>query len=375
MPVGRSLLIAFALHARFVTSLYFVNGRQIPAGSLLHCSGLTCKDPPESAFKAAMQTVAANASRILVLDVGANDGAWMEGTLRMLLKGRPHLKRDSVIDAIMFEPQSNLRGPLTGLVDRWNSGTQIGAHASEMNISVRATHVPAAAWITDTNLTFYESTASRTSKTASLERRRNINGTLAPLAKTLVPRVVPAVDLAAFITRHAAGADAVIFKLDIEGAEYSVLPALLTSGALCHVDLFQIEWHLNNLEAERRLEGIALRLALEPVMRGCAQRRLVKLMHEEYVFINDGVVKGLSELARGHGGAGVQPEAAEESVEHHEHERAGAEKQTAAPPPMPTPPIVPPPPPPLLPPRAPGRAHHNHRGGASGRFQYDLSDP
>jgi len=35
----------------------------------------------------------------------------------------------------------------------------------------------------------------------------------------------------------------VMMKLDIEGAEFVVMPALMVSGALCHVDLVFAEWH------------------------------------------------------------------------------------------------------------------------------------
>lgn len=35
----------------------------------------------------------------------------------------------------------------------------------------------------------------------------------------------------------------IVMKLDIEGAEYTVLPALIVSGALCHIDLIFAEWH------------------------------------------------------------------------------------------------------------------------------------
>jgi FkbM family methyltransferase len=35
----------------------------------------------------------------------------------------------------------------------------------------------------------------------------------------------------------------IIMKMDIEGAEYAVLPALIIRGALCHIDLIFAEWH------------------------------------------------------------------------------------------------------------------------------------
>lgn len=35
----------------------------------------------------------------------------------------------------------------------------------------------------------------------------------------------------------------VVMEIDIEGAEFVVMPALMVSGALCHVDLVFAEWH------------------------------------------------------------------------------------------------------------------------------------
>jgi hypothetical protein len=32
-------------------------------------------------------------------------------------------------------------------------------------------------------------------------------------------------------------------KMDIEGAEYTVFPAIAISGALCHINLIFLEWH------------------------------------------------------------------------------------------------------------------------------------
>jgi FkbM family methyltransferase len=39
----------------------------------------------------------------------------------------------------------------------------------------------------------------------------------------------------------------VIMKMDIEGAEYVVFPALILRAALCHVDLIFAEWHGDNM--------------------------------------------------------------------------------------------------------------------------------
>ena len=50
-------------------------------------------------------------------------------------------------------------------------------------------------------------------------------------------RKIPAEDVAAGIKPR------VLMKLDIEGSEYEVLPALMESGALCHIDTIFLEWH------------------------------------------------------------------------------------------------------------------------------------
>mmetsp|Transcript_7101 Transcript_7101/g.8194 ORF Transcript_7101/g.8194 Transcript_7101/m.8194 type:complete len:355 (+) Transcript_7101:310-1374(+) len=39
----------------------------------------------------------------------------------------------------------------------------------------------------------------------------------------------------------------IVVKMDIEGAEYKVLPALLTSGQICKIDYLIIEWHSHKL--------------------------------------------------------------------------------------------------------------------------------
>ena len=112
---------------------------------------------------------------------------------------------------------------------------------------------------------------------------------------------VPAIDLADFIIRHGSDAALTIIKMDIEGAEYSVLPRLLTSGALCMVDYLNVEWHLSALPDERRLtEGMGLRLMLESTLRACRPSRLKMMMNEDYLSLNVGAVYGLSELARLH---------------------------------------------------------------------------
>lgn len=52
----------------------------------------------------------------------------------------------------------------------------------------------------------------------------------------------------------------VVMKLDIEGAEYRVVPHLLNRDALCAVDLVFLEWHETDIRAEER-KSLVTRIA------------------------------------------------------------------------------------------------------------------
>ena len=62
--------------------------------------------------------------------------------------------------------------------------------------------------------------------------------------------------------------------------------------------------HFNKNFSAHTSPGLALRLMLEPTIRGCprgpAASRLRTLMHDAYVNLNNGKIKGLSELAHAH---------------------------------------------------------------------------
>ena len=60
----------------------------------------------------------------------------------------------------------------------------------------------------------------------------------------LKSRIANALDLVRFITSDIAPfASVVVMKLDVEGAEYDLLPQLLMKGVLCHMDLIFTEYH------------------------------------------------------------------------------------------------------------------------------------
>ena len=64
----------------------------------------------------------------------------------------------------------------------------------------------------------------------------------------------------------------------VEGGEYTLLPHLLVSGALCLADYLHVEWHPNAIAATsassnetQLLEGLSLRQAMQLVLKGCAR--------------------------------------------------------------------------------------------------------
>lgn len=93
-----------------------------------------------------------------------------------------------------------------------------------------------------------------------------------------------------------------LLKMDIEGAEFALLPHLLTTGALCALTHLRVEFHLNSLPPRERLDGVALRLGLRHLLRrGCPPAAGIVVEAEEWRPINFGEpVPGLAEEAARH---------------------------------------------------------------------------
>lgn len=76
------------------------------------------------------------------------------------------------------------------------------------------------------------------------------------------PQTVSALDLAAFIiTELAPYSKKIVMKLDVEGAERDLVPRLIMSGALCHLDIVFMEEHMGHFTESQKnifLQGKAL---------------------------------------------------------------------------------------------------------------------
>lgn len=253
-----------------------------------------------------------SAERIILLDVGANDGQWTADVLRGLsqtlggdsakgarkaamLAGRNvALARTEVH---LFEPQPRFELQLNNVIAGWPN-----AHVHH-----------AAVWKDDKkNLTFF---LSRSSTSASL---------MPVVARHAgVPRVgamnltVRTINLAAFLAERLPMAPDPIkalvgFKLDVEAAEFELLPHLIVSGVLCRMHIIVIEWHLNALPPLKRLAGLALRLSIASQLKtGCeASVGSAPIVIHEGAPINnwEQIVPGLWDVALFHNGTPVPGE-------------------------------------------------------------------
>ena len=116
---------------------------------------------------------------------------------------------------------------------------------------------------------------------------------------------VPAIDLASFMHDKLRWDDVNYMKIDIESGEYPLLPHLLAKSALCPLDFLLVEWHLNMVNATKRLEALSLRLVLTDLIeQGCPPRprgpRIIE--HDETQNARHVGVPGLNERARFHNG-------------------------------------------------------------------------
>ena len=78
---------------------------------------------------------------------------------------------------------------------------------------------------------------------------------------------VPAIDFAGWLMRNVKLEDYVVVKMDIESAEYAVLPRMLATGAACLVDELYLECHFDNKNPQdtKREQCVALLAALRGV--------------------------------------------------------------------------------------------------------------
>jgi len=180
-------------------------------------------------------------------DIGSNNGAY---TNELLIRRPGMFER-----AFLFEPNPRFIRELNLL------------HARHPE----ARHVQKAAWITDGSITFHigrndeassilkeRSHVHANTKCASaseFDQRTAYAGNASSSQQIVrrwgarsicdVPRqvTVPSINVADFVERESCPHDKLSLKMDIEGAEYTVIHHLLKSGVACRFATMLIEWH------------------------------------------------------------------------------------------------------------------------------------
>ena len=221
----------------------------------------------------------------VVLDVGANLGTFSARVMRRCQQEAPK----QAVRLYMFEPQRQFGATLKALARKWNGE-----------------FLPKAAALSDGSVTFFQGANSEeASMVANLPNTtRARNGRAVNIRSTLVPSVDFANFLHRAVSQHrppsSSGARLhMLLKLDIEGAEYELLPRLLARGALCLADYLIIDWHLKALPRERRMSGFGLRHALGLLHHeGCGGH--VAVAHEEFRPLTHVGVPGLVDEAARH---------------------------------------------------------------------------
>lgn len=241
----------------------------------------------ELAFFREATSVACNGKgRVVVLDIGCNSGEWAEAIMTRLHR-KPCLRAASRL--FMFEPQQSFHERLQKIA-RAHNGMLL----------------PYAAWTSNTTLNMTIPSERGYSESARIPLDRSASPSkCVSFAKHVRCNLVrmPAIDLADFMLRTLIPTDLVLAKLDVEGAEYTILPAVIAHGALCRLSYLQLEWHLNNNAEHERLSGVSLKHTLRLLSRAC--RRPLRILDEEFRPLNFGrPVPGLIDEAMRHVGDG-----------------------------------------------------------------------
>ena len=93
-----------------------------------------------------------------------------------------------------------------------------------------------AVWIKDEELYFYE--ASKGRQGSSLLKNKFSNVMIHDN-----PHIVNAIDFSAWILKNFSKDDYIICKMDIEGAEYDIVPKMIEDGSVEYIDEMIVEFH------------------------------------------------------------------------------------------------------------------------------------
>jgi FkbM family methyltransferase len=108
------------------------------------------------------------------------------------------------------------------------------------------TFIPKAVWTANENITFYDTL--RDDKYGGTVREDKNSGEV----DYTNPIEVAGFDFSSWVASEFSDDDFVILKLDIESAEYDVLPKMIKDGSLSKINLFFVEWHFNKVKVQMK---------------------------------------------------------------------------------------------------------------------------
>ena len=237
--------------------------------SWIRTEGVVDGSPATTSFLEALRRLP-EGSLAAAFDIGANDGSFSNSLAKQVAKQAPHVK----LALHIFEPQPQFAPRLQAIAQRKRGG------------NINCTFHPAVAGHREGNMTLFLSKQSQAASTLRSQARRfGVKSALVVrsvnLAELIIaqvralqvpPKRRPAATAAAVAAVAAAATQQppILLKMDIEGAEFSLLPHLLMAGALCSVTHLRTEWHLNSQPEAQRMSGVALRLGLHNILtQGC----------------------------------------------------------------------------------------------------------
>lgn len=161
-----------------------------------------------------------NAKRHIYIDCGANTGQ----VLRSYIEQNPNL------ECHIFEPQPELEEPLIALIEQ------------HKNTSI--TYYKKAVWTKDETLNFYLATEWEQNHKGGSTLLDNHTNNLSKVDYEH-PVAVEAIDFEQWFRNQLQPSenDYIILKMDIEGAEYSVLSKLIESGSINFISELIVEFH------------------------------------------------------------------------------------------------------------------------------------
>jgi len=105
-------------------------------------------------------------------------------------------------------------------------------------------------------------------------RKVNIHRVLSPVLRLLKNRMTGA---------QSKGLGAMMAKLDVEGEEYNLLPALRESGNLCAFKHLTVEWHKAAAGSTEQARRLMLRREFESPQTLCENRTRVHTVDDEWL--------------------------------------------------------------------------------------------